>query len=340
MSSVAEMFRTGGVWMYVILAALIMGIGTVGLAGVLSMMKRRVPWIICGGLALLALMLGEVGQISGISETVSAAGFATPEIRMRLIARGVSLSLSTRAFAGVAAAIICGLAVWAIGIGGAIGAGSPRKTTPALAGATIGAGLVCTVGIVGTHLEGLRVSGLTGWALALSPLLLGIPCAALSASHGEEEADQARHAAQRLGVGALALIFAAALALGGQALGFMDVYSALEVATPENRVQLLHFGVRSAETLQRLGALSIFAALLYGVAPALSNAPRALDRFGKISGGVSGAAILVTLLLCLAANQASASKLKQLNVPTSISEISKQVMEGLDKTPSRHDDLR
>lgn len=114
MQEFAEMFRSGGIWMYLVLIAALpawlAALGTFVLAipaGVSG--KLRMPLLICSALTLLGALLivglGYAGYQVGISEMQMALEHVSPEKRDALQARGREIANYPLTFAMYAAPI-------------------------------------------------------------------------------------------------------------------------------------------------------------------------------------------------------------------------------------------
>lgn len=108
MAEFAEMFRSGGVWMYLVLAAALpaylIALGTLVLAipaGTSG--KLRGALAICSGLTLLTSLLiiglGYVGYEMGLSEVQQAMEVVKPDKREELLARGREIAQYPLTFA-------------------------------------------------------------------------------------------------------------------------------------------------------------------------------------------------------------------------------------------------
>ncbi len=118
MEVVAEMFRSGGIWMYLVLALSLLVYPGLLVSGVLfgssfrEGAPRRKRRLIAGAIPLLGAValvaVGVVGWQLGLAEAHSAMEMASPESRQRMLARGEQIAMYPLQ-AGAAMALIPGL---------------------------------------------------------------------------------------------------------------------------------------------------------------------------------------------------------------------------------------
>jgi len=92
MAVIAEAFRTGGVWMYLILMGVVLG-WPLAFLGLLTLFSKKAKLMMASGalvclIGLGTLGIGVVGYATGMAEVEEAVEKATPEHRERLRAAG------------------------------------------------------------------------------------------------------------------------------------------------------------------------------------------------------------------------------------------------------------
>jgi hypothetical protein len=114
-ATITEMFRVGGIWMYLILllsllvyplflyAAVIFGTSFLGKPA--RRKNRLTAGAIALGGALVLLLVGALGWYMGNADLQAALAHASPENAERMRARGAELALYPIQFAAVAAAL-------------------------------------------------------------------------------------------------------------------------------------------------------------------------------------------------------------------------------------------
>lgn len=112
MGAIAEMFRSGGVWMYLILTIALVSNPSGGLsliAAALAKHKHKtmlyVIGVLCALMALTGLLVGALGYYVGTSEIEMALEKATPENRALLRERGQEIAMYPVTFAAYCSAI-------------------------------------------------------------------------------------------------------------------------------------------------------------------------------------------------------------------------------------------
>lgn len=97
MGVIAEAFRTGGVWMYLILAASLIGWPLSVLGVIAAFVSPRAKYsLVIGGFVVLVgvatIAAGGIGYMMGMAEVEEAVELASPDVRPRLLAKGEQLS--------------------------------------------------------------------------------------------------------------------------------------------------------------------------------------------------------------------------------------------------------
>lgn len=322
MSSIAEAFRTGGVWMYLILFATLCGLALTGLLTVATAIKRRAPWVLWAITPVFVLLIGLLGHYIGLSETLTALERATPETRMKLLARGISLSLNASAFGAFSAAFLSALSALGLGLGGLISAGKPRQWTPLPAALAGGLGLLAT----GVIMAGAITMGLSKLPSVGLFLFAGVSASVLvNLSMSEEH--KARVASLRLGVGSLLILGGASLGLGQWTIGKIEMFEALERATPQMRLELVNTGLSLAkEGGLFIGVGLVVAALLFGVLPALTSIKESLNTRGFISAALGALLLLAGLGVIGASASGNATPKDRIVLPV-------QAIQFMEQTP-------
>ena len=187
MGAIAEMFRTGGIWMYLIFAMSIGGGVIWVLAFALAALKKRSPVALWLLVPVGAILLGALGTAIGVAEAIAALEVATPQVRGRMAMRGASLAQVTLMFGALVAAAYASFGALGVGAGALFGASPEREWRAGHAG--IGA-LLWMVGLgtlVGLWL--IESSGL-GMILIVEMVMcgLGATLAALADSADEDAA--------------------------------------------------------------------------------------------------------------------------------------------------------
>lgn len=241
MEGIAEAFRTGGIWMYLILLLTVLsGLWTV-IQTVVNALGVRLPavgwWV---GLFLIAVV-GALGLGSSLSEALAALPAASPENRQALAARGASLALNIAAFAAIVSAVLGGLVALGAGISNVVGSGDGAEYAW---GTPVGVAAAALVGAlaVGAATVMMTSVGAGGFFISCSLFFGGIGSAIAAVPAVDADAP-ARLASGRLTAAGATLYSVVFGVLAVATLGFIEVFNALEHATPGNRERMLWEGV-------------------------------------------------------------------------------------------------
>lgn len=122
MGELAMAFRTGGVWMYLILTAVLVGWPLAGLGLLTLLSKKAKVAMIAGGLVTViglgTAAIGVVGYTVGMAEVDEAIERATPENRERLRETGAEYAAYPLKFGFGAASVplLLGLLTFGAGV--------------------------------------------------------------------------------------------------------------------------------------------------------------------------------------------------------------------------------
>lgn len=312
MSSIAEAFRTGGIWMYLILLLQLISLPVILIGGALTFKRKRVPWLVWAIIPLCIIFTAAVGQSTGISEMLAALQMATPETRMKLMARGISLSLNVEVFGAVCVMLTSLASAFVLALSTLVSVPKPRRFAPVPAGIALGLGLICTIGLSVT--AGIAQ---TGGALGTGVLLL---CATLCmvmvcVMRPDEDAHMPRIASAQLGCAMLCMLALWGFGSMRAHLGVINIFSALEMASPETRISILTYGFELIETARLIGWVVAGSTILFGVVPALFSIKHAFDKRGLLSGGVSLFAGMSLVLLSVFFSSHTESRMAEQRIP-------------------------
>lgn len=108
MQELAEMFRAGGIWMYLILVtaapAYLLAVSSIVLAiPAAASGKLRKPLIICAALTVMSaaimVVLGYAGYQTGLAEMQAALEHVSPDKRQAMVTRGREIAVYPMTFA-------------------------------------------------------------------------------------------------------------------------------------------------------------------------------------------------------------------------------------------------
>ena len=112
--SPVQMFSEGGPFMYVLL---LLGLCNLGVIVVQVVAARRLELRpLMWGMLVAVAATGGLGLVMGMMQAFRAAAVAVPEVKQTLMAHGLSIALTTMAFAF----LICAAQAGLIGIAGSI----------------------------------------------------------------------------------------------------------------------------------------------------------------------------------------------------------------------------
>ena len=109
-----QMFSEGGFFMYVLLSLGLCNLGIIVLqmAAARSLELRPLMW----GMLAAVVATGGLGSVTGMMQAFRGAALAAPEMKQTVIAHGLSITLTTMAFA----LLICATQAVLVGIAGSI----------------------------------------------------------------------------------------------------------------------------------------------------------------------------------------------------------------------------
>ncbi len=323
MSSVAEAFRTGGIWMYLILLLQLLCFPSFIALAVLHFKKIRVPWIIWAAPILLILFLGTLGSHIGLSESIEALQHATPETRMKLLARGLALSLNVKVFAGIATLSSAIFAAFMLALSTLGSVKKPRSLTLLPAGLSASLGLMCAITLCGAGMAWKNTA--LGISAALFTGAAFICCTLANAMKPDDDSAMRHVAAARLGCAGLCFLALWGLGTTYIHLDMIEVFAALEKATPSNRIALLAKGFELVSQTELLSLLLAGSTLLFGLIPALFTIKHATDTRSIIQGVIAIVALLTTLLGSSAMTSYSEASIYNLRIPSARWALQSQV---------------
>lgn len=297
--------------MYLILLATLCGLTLTGILTLATALKRRAPWVLWAITPVIVLLMGLLGHYIGLSEALTALERATPETRMKLLARGISLSLNVTVFGAFSAALLSAVGALGLGLGGLISAGKPRQWTPLPAALAGGLGLLAA-GVIMAGAVKMRLGMLPSVGLFL---FTGVSASVLVNLSTSQE-HKTRLASLRLGVGSLLILGGASLGLGQWTMGKIEMFQALEMADPLMRLELINRGLELArEGGIFMGVGLVVAALCFGVVPALTSVKESLNTRGYISAALGALLLLAGLGVIGASASGSASPTDRIILP-------------------------
>ena len=293
-------FRDGGPLMYPILLCACVGWIWVLFFAVPTAFKFRVPAAVVTATAALAVMLGSLGTYVGLSMANEAIEHASWETVGALAAMGYGIAHYTDLFGMIVGSGLFGLAALALGIGGAIGAGSGAKFTPISAGVIGVVGLLGAVVVFGigftSRLLGIGEAPLPG-SLWMGQIvffsLMGIAASSLR-FHGESRVDQERAAANRVGVSVAALLAIVFGARGWWLMGDVQTFEAIARASTETKMTMMAMGLSMSQAMWWVGLAAVLfwlVAAVVAVAPVVSF----LSGTRSVIGGVLMGLLLASM---------------------------------------------
>lgn len=316
MNSFAEAFRTGGIWMYLLLA-LALGGAILPFAGtILAALGKRIPlvaWII---VPFIALLIGSLGAAMGMLEVFDALSLATPETRSKLLARGIALSMNVKVFGAMVASFYFAMGALGLGLGTVIGVGKPREWTILPAALSLVFGVLTAGGVIASAviLRDLGPSAAT-FLLPLGASVLG--CALANAStHAEDSKARARTASHRLAAGIMVVFAMLAHGYALEWFGHIQTFEVLEMASPTTRLEVMASGSEVAKQGWYMGIGVAFGAALLGILPALFSIKDAADKRGLIGAAIATVGIVFAGGLMLLAGSMSRGPAESVGQPT------------------------
>ena len=280
---IADLFRVGGIWAYMLLLLLLVTLPALVLLSVKKAKGRRIPgalwWI--GPSAILTV--GTVGTAVAFWEVTTAMGMVTPENRQRMLSPGFSTAFLILGF-GALADTICGL-VAAVGCAGSsmIGIGKGRRWE--LKGPGIAAGITVVVAVV---LVALGVSV----ALPAVFAICGLTIAAAGACATGDQSRDDQLARDRWTVVTMAASTVVTATVLMMIYVLMETLVSLERTTPETRSAALSGGIEVVWDLAFVGVMALVGLVVVAVVVMVKGAGRGIGRAGLI-GGVKSGVVLV-----------------------------------------------
>lgn len=260
MNSITDMMHSGGPFMWALLGLLLFAIPLTMILGGIAAAKIRIPMIAWLLFPLLLVMLGVAGTWLGMTQVVSAVGYASPDIRELLVSAGYSVSLLSTAGGLVMAAGVLLLGAWGAAVG-ALRVESEPRSGAALA---VAGGTLALLGGVGITLLSFALGSPT-WAPGAA-LLLGAPALALSSiRHGTAPEDRIRQAENRLSAAVCVLSAVLCAALVSVLGDTMALHEALAHASDEVRMRLMFIAVRGEDAARLLVPIAAAVAALSGM---------------------------------------------------------------------------
>ncbi len=295
LATIAEMFRHGGLPMYLILLFTVLSCMWLLVLTIVGMMGRRIPAVLWWGGTILIVIAGCVGAGVGMIESLDALAMATPENRMLMIARGFAMVLNVLGFMALAN-ILLGAAI-AIGCALASVVGTREKTEWRIgvpAGVTVVTVLGCAV-LVGWIAMSENVAPVALWIpFALFVSSLGIVIAGSRST--EDEKCGGRLASDRFTVGYGAMWATGSATVFAVVYGTSQTFVALESVAPEERRQLFEHGL--SEMVVHSGLVGVFGLGIAALIAAMATAAMAqyvLSRTVLIDAAICFVAFLPTL---------------------------------------------
>jgi hypothetical protein len=309
-----RMFKDGGPWMWLVLLAELGLPLLAALLGAFVMRGRRAPESLLFLGATMPFCAALLGAFWGQSRTIAAISGESvdPEMKARILAEGISESMTTDVFGGLVA---CGVALVAVaGAASAVAsidvaAASRGGQKPSSLGA-IGAGAAGAAWIVATLVLGVirmrdaRIFGL----LPVMPLLVIVPFAALAGRgagalrvwHDASEAKRTAGAIVVAGASALLAMVAFERAIDASFMSTALGAISGESVDPSQQARILVEGIESA----RLGTAAVamhtvFCIATFGLAvvPALGNGKHPASAGAIVATAVGIAIVGATLAL-------------------------------------------
>ena len=309
MHSLTEIFASGGVTTYVILLLTFLGMGGSLVMGVAGLFGKRVPLPLWLFLPMAIVGAGIGGTASGMMEVTEALAYVAPGSRGSLVMRGTALAAIPLWLASFGACVLLGLSAAAAGVGAMTKLGE-RRWTPASAGlGTLGALAALAVVVGGglaSNVGGVVILG----GLILMLVALGVLLANLSTGDDEHEP---RVASIRLGVALMGALAAFCWGVGSHHFIMNDVFNAIELATPENRMRLLAYGLEASSKALLLGTVAAAILMLSGAA---ANATRVLEALD--GRGIAGAVIAALFSLVILGSNSAYEEIAQGAIASSI----------------------
>lgn len=306
MTDVAMMFREGGPFMY---ALLLFGlIGTpfaVIFALVVGATRARLPASIGWTLFTGASLVGLLGTWMGRSMALEAAASASPEMRQRIVASGIAVSMYTTTGWLLLVGLGLLLVAWSAWMPALLVPGPESRVDGSSAGAAIGGailGALLGTGVVFVVLGPRGVFDAGPVWLFLPPLsfftVLAMVLASLRAS--EEPEHRGRIAGTRAMLGTAAFLGIGLLGEAFVLMGETLAFQAVAMAAPDMKQKMLVVGLEIASYARWIGWGAALAPALAGWFGALPHVGQLGPRQG-LGAAIAGIQVLVMLGTLVAA---------------------------------------
>ena len=296
---VAEVFRDGGIWAYLLLFLLLVTVPAVLVLSGINAMVRRVPAALWWVFPSAILTVGAAGTVMGFWETTQALEMATPENRQRMMSRGFSFSLMTLGFAA-AVHTICGLLA-AVGCAGSSVIRTGKERQWKLIGPGIAAAITLFIAPV-LLLWGIVVDEWHLWVMAIPFVFVisGLTIAALGACATDDQRQADHLASDRWTVIFMAASTVASTTILMMIYLLMEAFESLERAMPENRSAILHGSIDVIWSIALIGVIALIGLAIVAIAVAATGAGRTFSRT-VIIDGVTTAVVLTPAAIALIA---------------------------------------
>lgn len=294
MDMVAEAFRTGGIWMYLILLLSVVTLAWLAAMTIIGAVGKRLPAVLWWLGPISVLTAGFAGTGVGLGEALSAVEMVQPERRMAILARGFAFALNTAVFTATASTIFGVLVAVGSGAAGAIGTrknGGWKLGLPLF----IGVVAICSAAVLSGWVVGATEMATISLAI---PIVLFCGCvgfviAGLRYTDDEERAN--KMAADRYTTGFGALIGVASATVLVMSMGLIEVFEALEGASPENREQLFERGLELVVQDSMVGLAAMLITAIMAVILIAGAGKRAFNRAVWIDAAICIIAFLPAL---------------------------------------------
>ncbi len=297
MGTIAELFRTGGILMYVILLVQFFAFPFTLILAALTWKRKHVPWVLWCIIPLFIVLLGTIGEAYNISAMLDAITRATPDTRMKLMAMGISTAQGVKAFSSLCLILLPLFAAFMLSIATFISTPKPRVVTTPGAALSGAAGIVTIITLV---IAGASQGALSGVLLAIFVVGIGLVFMVLSHSPYPEDTqspDRARLAASRTGVTTLVVLSLIGCAQFLYYLDMIQAFRALERATPATRIAILQRGTEVASSEFYVVIAGVCVLIVFGTLASLPTIKHAVSKKRVIISGVISAVFLGGTLL-------------------------------------------
>lgn len=288
------LFREGGPFMYVLMLFALLGVPVAVLVALLvGGLRLRFPASIGWGLLCLCAGVGLLGTYLGNSMALEAAARASAEMRMKLIANGISVSLYTTigwqmlvplGFLGVTGT------AWLPAL---LAPGPDRRLDLPAAGSALGGAAIATLaafGIIAARIGLGQLFDAGPVVLLLPPVaFLAVVAVVLSSLRiSEDRGHRARVAATRVMLGAAAFLGIGIFGEMFAGLGKILAFQAVANASPGDRAEMLQFGLEVAAHARWIG-------WSFALAPLFAGVGGAGPHLGTLGGRELAGTIVATL---------------------------------------------